>query len=145
MIVKNFGKIHKHLIDHSIRPSLQRVSVMGYLMEYKSHPTVEEIYNALSPRIPTLSKTTVYNTLHLFVQKGAALELTIDGKNARYDANTNDHAHFYCRDCEKVYDMFDLEPRKYELPQINGFAIDAVEISYHGVCPECLSKQEMVG
>ncbi len=145
MITKNFGKVHRHLLEYSIRPSLQRVSVMSYLMEYKSHPTVEEIYVALSPEIPTLSKTTVYNTLHLFVKKGAALELTIDGKNARYDANTNDHAHFYCKECEKVYDIFDLEPRRYELPNIDGFIIDAVEISYHGVCRECASEIEMAG
>lgn len=143
MITKNFGQIHKYLQDHAIRPSLQRVSVMGYLMEYKSHPTVDEIYTALSPQIPTLSKTTVYNTLHLFVKKGAALELTIDGKNARYDANTNDHAHFYCRHCDSVTDIFDLEPSKYTFPEVDGFIIDVMEISYHGICKECMNKAEM--
>lgn len=145
MITKNFGIIHRHLLDYKIRPSLQRVSVMGYLMEYKSHPTVDEIYTALSPKIPTLSKTTVYNTLHLFVKKGAVLELNLDGKNARYDANINDHAHFYCRGCEKVYDVFDLEPKKYEMPKLNGFVVDTVEISYHGICENCLKAKEMVG
>ena len=38
---------------------------MEYLMAHRTHPTVDEIYLALSPSIPTLSKTTVYNTLKL--------------------------------------------------------------------------------
>ena len=46
------------------------------------HPTVDEIYQALVDHIPTLSKTTVYNTLRLLMEHGVVRMLTIDGKNA---------------------------------------------------------------
>ena len=62
----------KRLQNHNIKPSVQRIAIMNYLIEHRTHPTVDEIYTALSPSIPTLSKTTVYNTLKLLSEQGAA-------------------------------------------------------------------------
>jgi Fur family ferric uptake transcriptional regulator/Fur family peroxide stress response transcriptional regulator len=92
---------------------------------------------SLSPKMPTLSKTTVYNTLNLFVEKGAALMLVIDEKNARYDADISGHAHFICKNCGKVHDIFNLNPEYFRLPDLPQFNIDKVEISYKGICKEC--------
>lgn len=106
-------------------------------MKYRIHPTIDEIYLSLSPIMPTLSKTTVYNTLHLFVEKGAVRELLIDEKNARYDVDMSEHAHFYCRNCGKVHDLFNMNSALFEIPQNPNFTIDAVEISYMGICKSC--------
>ena len=78
----------KRLQNHNIKPSVQRIAIMNYLIEHRTHPTVDEIYTALSPSIPTLSKTTVYNTLKLLSEQGAAQTLTIDERNTCYDADT---------------------------------------------------------
>ena len=43
-----------------IRPSEQRIVILEYLLGHRTHPTVETIYSELSPKMPTLSKTTVY-------------------------------------------------------------------------------------
>jgi Fur family ferric uptake transcriptional regulator/Fur family peroxide stress response transcriptional regulator len=110
---------------------------MEYLMNHKTHPTVEEIYMALNPSIPTLSKTTVYNTLNLFNDKGAVQVLTIDEKNARYDADVSKHGHFYCRSCGKVHDVFNLKSEAYVIPYSDEFTVDAVEVSFYGLCKAC--------
>ena len=65
-------KVVERLQEHHIKPSVQRIAIMKYLMEHHTHPTVDEIYTALSPTIPTLSKTTVYNTLKILTEEGAA-------------------------------------------------------------------------
>ena len=78
----------ERLQGHNIKPSVQRIAIMKYLMEHRTHPTVDEIYTALSPTIPTLSKTTVYNTLKILSEQGAAQTLTIDERNTCYDADT---------------------------------------------------------
>ena len=49
-------------IRDSIKPSVQRIAIMNYLIEHRTHPTVDEIYTALSPSIPTLSKTCLLYT-----------------------------------------------------------------------------------
>ena len=133
----SFMEAHRYLKGFCIQPSVQRTAVMEYLKKHRTHPTVEEIFLALSPKIPTLSKTTVYNALNLFVEKGAIQMLTIDEKNARYDANITKHAHFYCRSCGKVHDIFNLEHETYKVPTFKDFKVDAVEISYFGTCKQC--------
>jgi Fur family ferric uptake transcriptional regulator/Fur family peroxide stress response transcriptional regulator len=113
---------------------------MNFLLKNRIHPTIEEIYLALSPTMPTLSKTTVYNTLDLFVERGAVRALAIDEKNARYDVDISAHAHLLCRSCGSVSDIFDLKPVMYEIPVSGKFKIDSVEISYFGICEKCIGN-----
>lgn len=124
------------LLKAGIKPSAQRIAVMQYLMATKSHPTVADIYEALLPEHPTLSRTTIYNTLKLFVESGCALSLGIDPLNARYDATTRPHAHFFCRCCHGVTDI------EMVLPTLDaeGYRCDDVALFYSGICPDCLQK-----
>lgn len=131
------AQAHKYLNQFSIKPSVQRTAIMEYLLSHRTHPTIEEIFLALSPSMPTLSKTTVYNTLNLFLENKVVQQLVIDEKNARFDVDTSSHAHFICKNCGKVYDIFNLSPALFELPKNSGFNIQSVEISYSGICNEC--------
>lgn len=128
---------HQYLRQYSIKPSVQRSAVMNFLLKNRIHPTIDEIFTALNPIMPTLSKTTVYNTLDLFVEKGAVQKLSIDDKNARYDVDTSPHAHFICRGCGAVYDLFNVNPMYFSLPDSTSFKIDGVEIAYTGFCKSC--------
>jgi len=128
---------HQYLRKFSIKPSMQRSAVMDFLLKNRIHPTIDEIYLALSPSMPTLSKTTVYNTLDLFVERGAVRALAIDDRNARYDVDISAHAHFLCRSCGAIRDIFDLKASMFEVPESTKFKIDAVEISYLGICESC--------
>ena len=93
------------LQNYGIHPSVQRIAIMDYLMVHRVHPTADEIYNALYPTMPTLSKTTIYNTMKLFTEQGAVKALVIDEKNVRFDIDTYSHAHFMCLGCGCVYDL----------------------------------------
>lgn len=137
--MNNLIHTHQYLLQHSIKPSVQRTAIMDFLLSNRIHPTVDEIYMALSPNMPTLSKTTVYNTLGLFAERGAVRILTLDEKNARYDVDISAHAHFMCRTCGKVYDLFDVKPEIFKLPKSNEFKIESAEVSYTGVCAKCES------
>lgn len=112
-------------------------------MKHRTHPNVDEIYTALFPKLPTLSKTTVYNTLKLFVSQGAALMLTIDDKNTCFDADTCLHAHFYCTECGKVLDL----PFRGEIQMLGtvgpeGNLVNEIHQYYRGVCQKCLKKKK---
>lgn len=128
---------HRYLLQFAIRPSMQRTAIMEYLMKHRTHPTIEEIYNSLSPNMPTLSKTTVYNTLNIFIDRGAVQQLVIDERNARYDVDTSSHAHFICKSCGRVHDIFNLNPQLFAIPDNTAFKIQTVEISYSGICNAC--------
>ena len=90
--MNNYLQTHRYLLQYSIKPSVQRTAVMDYLLKNRTHPTIDEIYSALSPSMPTLSKTTVYNTLNLFLEKGAVQQLVIDEKT-HVTISTCHHTH----------------------------------------------------
>ncbi len=136
-------RAYEFLNGHGIKPSAQRVAIMEYLMVHKVHPSVDEIYNALIGRLPTLSKTTVNNTLRLFREQGAALMLTIDERQVCFDGDTTPHGHFLCRKCNKVFDITTQE-QEYTLAEKrlpHGFKCEQTDIYFRGICPECSNKK----
>lgn len=136
-------EVRRHLLAHGIRPSLQRMAVMDYLNTHHTHPTVEEIYLALHPSIPTLSKTTVYNTLRILVEHKAAQVLTIDDKEAHFDGVVEQHGHFFCRGCERIFDIpMNTELFNASIRLDDSFRLDNAELYLHGWCPECRRKKE---
>ena len=123
------------LSGYGIRPSVQRIAIMRYLLKNRTHPTVDDVFEALRKQIPTLSKTTVYNTLKLFVINGAALYIGIDEKNARFDGFVEPHAHFRCNKCGRIIDITvdinNIIPKDFD---------GDIEDSYFyikGVCENC--------
>lgn len=136
-------KGYDYLVSYNIKPSVQRIAIMDYLLSHKTHPSIDEIYMALCKQIPTLSKTTVYNTLKLFVEHGAAQMLTIDERNACFDGDTSPHAHFFCKQCGHIFDLpYAREEQQLEPIDMNGFRVEEVHQYYKGVCPACASKEE---
>lgn len=138
----NIKEVHNHLINHNIKPSMQRVAIMHYLMEHRTHPTIDQIFSDLLPDVPTLSKTTVYNTLKLFSDKNAVLALTIDDKNIRFDADTGNHAHFKCRRCGGIYD---IPLGDTDIPSFKGsedFLLEKTQVYFLGLCKVCKNSTD---
>ncbi len=134
----NSTAAYDKLIKHEVKPSVQRMAIMDYLMTHFTHPSVDVIYNALSPKFPTLSRTTIYNTLKLFVEHGAVRMLTIDEHNACFDGDTSAHAHFLCKKCGRIYDM-SLQNKEDELKgtMVDGHEITEVHQYFKGICKQC--------
>ena len=137
---------HKHLISCSIHPSVHRIALMKYLEEHRTHPTVDKIFEDLHPALPTLSKTTIYNTLKLFAENGAIQIITIDAKNARFDACTLPHAHFFCTKCGTIYDIPLPEGQDPSTlsnnPELKDFIVKSTQLYYKGICPSCKTSEE---
>ncbi len=139
MVINN--EAYNKLIKTGIHPSAQRIAIMEYLLTNFTHPTVDEVYQNLCPKIPTLSKTTVYNTLRLFAEHHAAQMITIDDHRVCYDGNTEPHVHFYCNKCGKIYDLpQEAAPQLVEKRIIGGHIVDEMQLYYKGICSECAKK-----
>ena len=124
------------LLEYGIHPSVQRIAIMDYLQKHHTHPTVDEVYVALHKEIPTLSKTTVYNTLKLFAEQGAAQMLTIDERKVCFDGVVTPHVHFLCKTCGKVFDFPLTEEQMY----VGCPEITEAHVYYKGYCSECKKK-----
>lgn len=129
------------LSNNGIRPSLQRLAIMEYLLAHRTHPTVEDVYHGLCDKISTLSRTTVYNTLRLFSEHHVAQMITIDDHHVCYDGDVYPHVHFFCRKCGKVFDMMEEKAPMLSAPvEIDGHHIEEQQLYYKGICRDCKDK-----
>lgn len=120
-----------------IKPSVQRIVILDYLKNELCHPNIDTIFQALKPKVPTLSKATVYNTLSLFEEKGLVKSLYIEPNEVRYDINTHLHGHFKCEACQKVSDV-GIVSMKTDLDEKTfGGVIYSEEINIRGLCGSC--------
>lgn len=128
-------------MERGIRPSMQRLAIMDYLINHPIHPTIDDVYQALSNKVPTLSRTTVYNTLRMLSENQAAQMITIDEHRVCYDGNVESHVHFYCKKCGKIIDLFGEQAPKLEGEKtVEGNIIQEEQLYYKGICAQCAKK-----
>jgi len=133
----SIGSVKDFLINEGIHPSYQRLRIYEFLAQNNSHPTVDIIYSSLLKEIPTLSKTTVYNTLNLFHKKGIVLSLTIDENEVRYDANTKPHAHFKCVKCGRIFDI-EIDRTFLANGVVCRHKVNERHLYLKGICSDCM-------
>lgn len=127
------------LEEKGIQASYQRIKILEYLMKNRIHPTVDDVYKALKNEIPTLSKTTVYNTLKTFVEKRIISLVTTEEDEQRYDYAGENHLHFKCKRCGALYDVFH-KCEVLQRRQIQGHLIEEAHIYLIGVCKKCRKR-----
>ncbi|MBI4843644.1 MAG: transcriptional repressor [Nitrospirae bacterium] len=121
-----------------IKLTPQRLAILNYLKENKSHPAAEDIYKIVSKKFPTMSFATVYNTIEALKIKGCVKELKIDPAKKRYDLDTSPHHHFICTNCNEIIDIFkdfNLE-LAYQMPK--GFELKGSHVEFYGLCSNCI-------
>lgn len=129
-----------YLLDYHIKPSVQRLAILEYLIANRIHPTAEDVYKALYLKMPTLSRTTVYNTLKLFASQGALQLLAIDEKNVRFDIDTSVHAHFKCQHCLGVFDIPVEHIDSIKIADNAAWQVTEMHVYYKGYCKNCLQR-----
>ena len=137
----SFESISEYLKDNGIKPSYQRIKIFEYLYHTGSHPKVDTIYKALASEIPTLSKTTVYNTLNLFIEKNIVNMVTIEENETRYDADVSVHGHFKCDLCSEVTD-FEADVVGMHTSLGGNYRISQRDIFFRGICDKCNKPKE---
>ncbi len=131
--------ITKHLRDLNISPSTTRRAIFQYLYEKKNHPTVNQIYTELIHSIPTLSKTTVYNVLELFIEKDMVHVVDSIDNEKHYDLVLIPHGHFICESCNQIFDVPNVKV-SYDKNILDGFDVREKRVTFIGVCPTCKQK-----
>ncbi|MGB3477701.1 MAG: Fur family transcriptional regulator [bacterium] len=140
--ISNMGKLKNILKEKDLKPTYQRLKVLEYLDKHMNgHPTVEMIYEALAKNIPTMSMTTVYNTLNAFLEKRLVSAVTITGTEIRYDFNTSPHHHFLCKKCGRIIDI-DIKCPVVDKKKIYGHRIEEFHRYIKGVCKDCLKNEK---
>ena len=113
-----------------LRLTPQRRAVVDALAGDTTHPLAEDVAAKLALRVPGVSLSTVYKTLHEFAAVGLIRELDVGGA-MRFDADPAHHAHLVCSECGRVSDF---EPPPAAMEQIAaaaGLPVGAMSVTVH--------------
>ena len=130
---------------HGLKITPQRLEILKYLEKNRTHPAAEKIYSDLKKKNPSLSKTTVYNSLEVLSEHNIIQELTISKLESKYDFKSTPHHHFLCNKCGRIIDMDGKCPyndcpfldkifrSKHRIEKVHGY--------FKGTCEQCLKKK----
>ena len=129
----------KYLQSCGAKITAPRIAILKLLEDRHGHPSAEQIFLELKPGYPTLSIATVYSTAQLLAKGSMLRILSIDEKKVYFDPDMDDHAHFLCKCCKKLFDVrtgFGLGASFVPTDGISS--VEDVEIFYYGHCSQCV-------
>jgi Fur family transcriptional regulator, peroxide stress response regulator len=126
------------LRSKGLKLSHQRIELLRHLKDRKDHPSAGQLYRSLSGEMPSLSKTTLYNTLNAFVDSGFISALAIPGEETRYEYKEKLHCHFYCTRCKSIFDL-NFGCANLGDKELHGHRVDDISGCFQGICRACLN------
>jgi len=129
---------YEETISHGgYRLTPQRREVYNVLLGERDHPTATDVFLRARRRRRAISLATVYNCLETLVDCGLVKQVNVEREATRYCANLQEHGHFVCEQCGKVFDI----PLAKELQAASSlpkhFHTTHTEVTLRGTCPDC--------
>ena len=121
------------------RKTKQRMAILEVLRRVRTHPSADWIYDEVRKKLPHISKGTIYRNLNVLEDEGVLVELNVDGMVGRYEIRQDNHYHFICEKCGRIFDL--NEPIETELnvkfAKKTGFRITHHQLEFRGLCHDC--------
>ena len=129
------------LKSYHLKVTPQRVAIIEELVSH-GHMNIEELYQALTKRFPSISLATIYKNINAMVEKDFVQEVKIPEQKSKFELTKESHAHVVCRECRKVEDIVvGTEAILGEVKDLSHYQIEKNDLVFTGLCPECLEKQ----
>ncbi|MDD7200433.1 MAG: transcriptional repressor [Sphaerochaetaceae bacterium] len=126
----------------STRETTQRDIVYQEVLMASDHPVAETIYQRIHAKNPKLSRSTVYRNLHILVEQGKILSISVPKGPEHFDRTLVAHYHVQCDICGAVSDIVVAGQDGQRVVDTGGYTSVTREVLYHGICPNCKSAQE---
>lgn len=137
--MKHFATVCR---DEGVKLTHQRMEIFREIAQTGDHPDVEQIFQRVRGRMPTVSLDTVYRTLWLLNDLGLVVTLGSSRERTRFDANLSSHHHFVCGKCGYTRDFYSNELDNIILPDaVDSYGeVEATHVEVRGICRECVEK-----
>ena len=118
---------------------MHRETILRVVINNKSHPGADWIYNQVRKEIPNISMGTVYHNLKLLAEAGHIREIEIPGSFSRFDGNKDNHYHFRCDGCGRLFDLDQPIDHTIEatIAKQTGFKVKRHNLEFIGLCLDC--------
>jgi Fe2+ or Zn2+ uptake regulation protein len=139
--VSTTSDFERMLRGAALRVTRPRLAVLTAVQEHP-HADTDSIFGAVRKELPEVSQQAVYDVLRALTTAGLVRRIQPAGSVARYESRVGDnHHHVVCRSCGAIADV---DCAVGETPCLTasddqGFSIEEAEVTYWGVCPECVA------
>ncbi len=126
----------------AVKYSRQRQLIYNFLMSRKDHPTADVVYQNVRQEHPNISLGTVYRNLTLLSERGDIQRLQVGDGVDHFDADTSQHCHFLCSECDSLTDLRidGLDDALARVRQSFDGRIEKQATCFYGVCGRCLRE-----
>lgn len=106
------------------------------------HLSAQDTYEQIRADHPEISVATVYRNLNVLMESGLVQVVSHTSQKEIYDARTDSHAHFICRECGQIFDI----EESYSLTmarqiELSGHQVDEIKSTVFGCCAPCRVQQ----
>lgn len=135
--------IREYIISLGINPTDEYVAVLEFLCTHEAHPNVDEIFSALNPTMPALSRTRIYSILEILAKLEAIRVVQVENNEMYYDTDPSPHGHFVCSSCGDIVDM----PLSKNVDCVAklpiGALLNTVQLLCMGECKSCQQRKNL--
>ena len=123
------------------RNTSQRAVIYNAIHELK-HSSIADIIDYIQKTSNKASVATIYRNLEVLVDAGLIKVISANGQ-IYYETVKDEHYHFVCKKCGKVYD---INPSENDIkidypPTIGNDEIYSYELTFYGICEDCKDKE----
>ncbi len=132
------------MLPSPFRMTKQRQLILDEIKKMKTHPTADEVYEVLRPKMPRISLGTVYRNLETLPKTGLLRKIDVGGTQKRFDGDISDHYHVRCTQCSRIDDLFIDADKKLLKKAENATDFDILRhnVEFVGICPKCKKEEE---
>ena len=130
------------LSEHHLKSTEKRKSVLRLFYSFDHALSSKMIEKELGE----IDRVTLYRLLNSFEEKGIIHKVTNNlgesfyakCSSCKHNHHHDDHAHFHCEECKKVYCLDHVQATDIEVPA--GFKSNYMNLAVYGVCDKCLAN-----
>jgi Fur family ferric uptake transcriptional regulator len=134
-------RLRTHLKEHHLRATRQRNLILETFLDHSTHTSVDDLYQRVRARDPSVGHATVYRTMSLFVAAGIAAVRHFHEGISRYEPalDVDHHDHLVCVACGDIQEFEDptIERIQEEVASTRRFQVRYHRLELYGLCQRC--------
>lgn len=142
-VARRQGDWRERLRAAGLRVTQPRLAVLD-AVHADAHLAADQVTDRVRNTIGTVSTQAVYDVLNTLTEHEILRRIEPAGSAMLFEINSQDnHHHMVCRDCAAILDVpCEVGAAPCAVPeQSGGFVVDQAEVTYWGVCPDCLRQK----
>src|SRR5579871_5200419 len=132
--------VMRRLEARNRQATTQRRIILQALMDRRAYVTPRELHTLLHQQYPNIGQATVYRTLELLVEAGAATRFMQENNESKYIyCPPRHHHHLVCTRCGLVEDIDGcvIPALGAALEKKTNFQINDHAVTFYGFCANC--------